>query len=150
MWSTRRFAVAMFAGAVLTPVLAQDASGAGKPVLTRDELRICLAQQDELDARRDQLESERRALERERTVLSHDKAGLDAEKDALKTSERSAVQAYNERAQALDVRVVAWNGRSDEFSRRVHSLDVERHAWSGHCANRRLRADDEAAIRSGK
>ena len=131
----------------LLPLLATAEEGS---VMTRDELRVCTVQQTALNKHRERLESERVALEDERRALAFDKETLAAEKASLQQDNAAAVQAYNEHAQALDERVEDWNRRSAGFTLRVQEIDAERTTWNRGCGTRRFRADDAAAIRSGK
>jgi uncharacterized protein (DUF3084 family) len=97
------------------------------------------AERDAIAAERGELEREREALEAERKRLM-----------AAQTELQQAAQAHNERARALDARVVEWNRRNNAFNDTSAALDTDRSAWVAACGNRRYREEDEIAIRSGK
>ncbi len=107
--------------AMVLPVAAQapakslgGGSGSG-PVMTRDELRACLKQKDEL-ARRTS------AFDAQRKVLDAEKASIVTETDALKATRgtidqtRGSVEAINARQKVLGDKVDDWNERFKSFT----------------------------------
>lgn len=122
---TIRLHTLCFAGLMATltlPALAQTApktgslggGGGSGPVMTREELRTCLKQQDQLakmradyEARSAQLDADRQALLAENQAVSSSLG--DAQADAAKVNE------INARTAALSERVSDWNVRWQDF-----------------------------------
>jgi chromosome segregation ATPase len=105
-------------------------SGSG-PLLTRDELRACLAQQESIrkrleehDAQRVALSSERDALVAEKDTLGADRARIDVAKKALDDL-GARFAAYGNRVTALNDRVARFDGMQ---SRGGPTVDRERNA----------------------
>ena len=127
--------------------------GKGKatgPLLTRAQLRECLAQQGRIVA----LSEEAQKLQ---TGLAADKAGIAqldaAHKDKLAALDRTsaeAVEAYNGEALLLDKMIDDYNGRTPAFNAKVDALKAERDSFAKGCDNRNYDESDEAAIRKGK
>jgi chromosome segregation ATPase len=95
-------------------------------------------------------ERQRQDINAERDELEKQQKALDAEKAALSSSGEATLKAYNDKASALDARVVDWNQRTEQWNAGAKGLEAERTAWVEGCADRRYRDDDEAAIRKGK
>lgn len=89
-------------------------------------------------------------LTREKGELEKERADLLAEGEKWNATMRPAVEAYNTKAKAIDVRVAAWNERNSQWNEQSRTLEAERQGWVGNCADRRYREDDEKAIRAGK
>ena len=151
---------------------------AGAPILSKEQLRTCVAQQKdhamrnlELSKRREALtaeraeldrtgvamQEERAALERGAATLKSDLGALDqTKKDAVDVfNERSAVQAkwvtdFSARAAARDKQVDSYEPRLAEFNVAVESLKTERAAWGQTCDGRRYLEDDYNAIKAGR
>jgi uncharacterized protein involved in exopolysaccharide biosynthesis len=127
--------------------------GKGKaagPLLTRAELRECLAQAGRIRS----LGEEAGQLQ---AVLNADQAEINrlnaARKDTLATLDRTnpeAVQAYNAEGAALDQRIDAYNARTPSFNAKVDALQAERDTFAKACDNRNYDEKDEIAIKNGK
>jgi predicted RNase H-like nuclease (RuvC/YqgF family) len=160
----RLLVVAALAAAIPTVALSQatpakpakppsktGAFGQGKgKLLTREELRSCMAQQARIREQNEAATREREALEKEKADIVQ---GGQALKDQLATLDRTnqeAVTQYNEAVAARDKRIDAFEARMPEFNGKVEALQKEREAFSSQCDNRRYDEDDEIAIRKGK
>lgn len=108
---------------------------AGGKLLTREELRSCLAQQQEFSARRPALEAERAQLDRERQELLQIDESLKAERVAIEKLAETAAEIGN-RSKALSAQTADFNERVLKFDnanlsgptaeRQRRSLDRER------------------------
>lgn len=120
------------------PASAASARGFGTargPLLTRDELRACLAQEDDLKKRVERLDSTRAPLEQDKKVIADEQVALRAERTKLEGTE-PAVAAFTERTKAFTDRLAKWNERVKAFSdsgrsgaaaeREREALNVER------------------------
>jgi hypothetical protein len=150
---------ALFATAFAPPLAAQEkkpapAKPAAKPaakskanVMSRDELRACMDEQDRLQALRTRIQQDNVALDRQKAaVLAMDEdlkkkaAGLDAVDEAgRKALEDEAVK----RDQAAD----AYNAGVAALRQQGQTYDTGREAWARKCADRNYDEMDEAAIK---
>lgn len=103
--------------------LAQDAgiksldgkARAGGKVMTKDELRACMKQQDELSRQRTDVEARREAMNKDRDAIQAENESLKTEQASFK--ERSSkVKEYNDRMSAFAARVDAYNAAQTELA----------------------------------
>jgi len=127
--------------------------GTGKPVgplLSRAELRECLALQGRIRSGNETASAEREQLEKEKAELLRQGEELKAQFAALDRSSVEAIEQYRERALARDKAIDAFEARTGEFNGRVSRIGEDRAGFSQRCDNRRFDELDEAAIRNGK
>lgn len=141
------------AAAQTAPKPSQGTFGQGKgsgPLLTRAELRQCLAQQENLRKSDDELRRERQALDDEKAELVRLGTELKEQLAALDRSSQEAVDQYNARAAARDQRIDVLEARMTPFNARVEAAAAERASFGKRCDNRRYDERDEIAIKNGK
>jgi hypothetical protein len=125
--------------------------GAGKgPLLTRAELRACLAQQEQVRNETDALSKERAAREAEKNELQASGEALKVELAGLDRTDIDAVDRYNAKAQARDAAIDAFQAGSAAYNEKVRALDERRQSFAQACGSRRYDEDDEIAIRNGR
>jgi hypothetical protein len=90
-------------------------SGSG-PILTRDELRTCLSQEETIRKRLDAHALLRAPLDKEKADLAAAQQTLRAERGSLDDMKKVA-ETLAERMKAYGARVTAWNERSTDFSK---------------------------------
>jgi hypothetical protein len=128
-------------------------AGAGKSggkYMTRDELRSCMGQKEQLAGQNADALKERAALTDVKDALA--KSG-DELKQALETLDRTnaeAVDAFNEKTRARDKEIDAYQVRVEAFNHRVNDNKAKSDAYQGACENRRYFEEDEIAIKKGK
>ena len=122
----------------------------GGRLLTREELRTCMATQ----ARH---KSEREALVQREKALDKEKPDIVAESDAIKAARESLDRTSEEAIRAFNQRVLDSDARIDDYNKRNAALVADATAWQAafdqwktQCGDRRYREDDEIAIRRGK
>lgn len=128
--------LAAFVLATGAPTLAQEAgiksldgkAKAGGKVMTKEELRACMKQQDELAKERTDVEVRREALNKERDAIQ-------AENEALKT-EQAAFKEKNTKIKDFNDRMAAFAARVDEYKKNAEELAEEP---AGPSANRKRR-----------
>jgi len=125
-------------------------SKAGGPLLTRAELRECMARDERVRTQTEETVRLQAQMDKERTEVTQLGATLKAQLEALDRSNAEAVNAYNEQAQAFDKRIDAYNAGTPAFNAKVDALKSEREAFAKGCENRRFDEKDEIAIRNGK
>lgn len=123
--------------------------GAG-PLLTRNELRDCLAIEAKVLEGTQSAAREREQLEKEKAELIRQGDALKAELETLDRTSAEAIEAYRARVLARDKAIDEFDARSDAFNTRVGSVDADRAAFKQRCDNRRFDQADEAALRKGK
>lgn len=125
--------------------------GQGKgPLLTRAELRECLAQQERIKGRNEAAAKEREALEKEKADIVEQGSALKEQLGSLDRTNAEAVQQYNTSVTERDRRIDAFEARMPEFNGKVEALQKDREAFERQCGNRRYDEEDEIAIRKGR
>lgn len=109
-------ALAVFAAPAAAQTAATKSIGAAKggKLLTRDELRACLAQQKDLAARKPQIEGERAALDSERAELVKIEESLKVDQAKLEKLARTANEV-GQRTKDLQQRIADYNDRAAKF-----------------------------------
>lgn len=127
--------------------------GAGKgsgPLLTKAELRECLALQERMKSGGESAAREREGLDKEKAELIRQGEELKVQLETLDRTSVEAIEAYRARALARDKAIDAFEARSTEFNARLGALGGERASFGQRCDNRRFDELDEIAIRNGK
>jgi len=126
------------------------AKPAAAPLMTRAELRECMAQQERNRNDASTLEAESAQVSEEKSRLIQQGAELKEQLAALDRTSAEAVATYNAQATARDAAIEAFNVRSGEFNKRVEAAQALRTAYAKSCENRSFDERDEMAIRAGK
>ena len=127
--------------------------GKGKatgPLLSRAQLRECLAQQGRLqtlsaDASKLQAGMAADEAEIKRLDAAHKEKFV-----SLDRTSAEAVAAYNTESQQLDKLIDAYNANTPAFNAKVEALQAERTSFAKDCDNRNYDEKDELAIKNGK
>jgi hypothetical protein len=120
------------------------------PILTRNELRDCLAQQDKLHAEEAEIVAQQRDMDADKNEITQQGQALQAELAALDRTSASGVQVYNAKAVEHERRIDAYNARSKPFNARVEALKTQRDGWAKACSNRRYLENDLIIIKAGR
>lgn len=121
-----------------------------RPLLTRAELRECLATQDRVRQLGERIVADQAALNKEKAEITQAGAALAERLAALDRTSADAVNGYNADAQAHDRRVDAYNAGTPAFNAQVELLKDARARFAGACENRDFDEKDELAIRKGQ
>jgi hypothetical protein len=121
-----------------------------RPLLTRGELRDCMAAQERVRQLGDGIVAAQAALNKEKAEIAHGGAALAEQLDTLDRTSADAVNAYNASAQAHDRRIDAYNAQTPVFNAKVEALKDARTKFAGSCENRDFDEKDETAIRKGQ
>ncbi len=144
---------ALLAFAADKPAKNEGSFGAAKgsgAYLTRDQLRACMARQEQVKAQDADLLKEQAEIAAKKAEIA--RAG-DEIKTRLETVDRGnaeAVAGYNEALTARDQQIDAFQKRVDAFNARVEANHAEHATFAQSCASRRYFEEDETAIRKGK
>jgi hypothetical protein len=135
------------------PARTTGSFGKGKtnrPLLTRGELRNCLATQDQVRQLGEGIVATQTALDKEKAEIARAGAALAEQLATLDRTSADAVDAYNAGAQAHDRRIDAYNAQTPAFNAKVDALKEARAKFAGACENRDFDENDERAIRKGQ
>ena len=121
-----------------------------EPMLTREELRQCLRQEDELKAGNGRLVTAQSTLDAEGKELAQAEAALKAEREGIDATSAEAVAAFNARLAALRERGEAYRSRALAFNEEVTAHQTRHKAWAGDCGSRSYNEIDYFAIQRGK
>lgn len=128
---------------------ATKGKGSG-PLLTRAELRECMARPPRLAAESEELRKQQAANDADKLQIVQQGDALKEQLATLDRTSAEAVAAYNEKAQARDARVDAYNAANAALNTRVEALQAKRSAYIADCQNRIYDEKDEIAIKNGK
>ncbi len=129
------------------------AFGSGKasgPLLTRNELRDCLALETRVVDANAGAAREREQLEKEKAELLRSGDALKADVETLDRSNAEAIEALLARERARNAAIEAFQARTDAFNARVGEIDTDRAAFKQRCDNRRFDQGDLEALRKGR
>jgi hypothetical protein len=140
------------------PAFAADApakkatapKAAAKPktnVMSRDQLRACMDEQDRLQAMRTRVEREQSALDRQRNEVATLDAALAQKRAALDPADENGKQSLDAEVARRDEVVDAYNARLATLREDGKRFDTGRQAWVERCADRDFDEMDEAAIK---
>jgi hypothetical protein len=142
----------------LTSALAAEPArtgsfGKGKPggaLLTRAELRECLAVQERVRTLTAETIAAQAALDKEKAEIAQRGEQLKDKLAALDRTSAEAVDDYNAQAQAHAQRIDAYNARTPGYNAKVEALQGVRATFAKSCENRDFDEKDEIAIRKGR
>jgi len=113
-------AAAAAPAAPAAPAAAASARGFGSargPLLTRDELRACFSQEEDIKKRLEALEAARPPLEQEKKAIADEQALMRTERAKLDGAEvAAAVTAFTERNKAFAERRARWEERVKAYN----------------------------------
>jgi hypothetical protein len=125
--------------------------GTGRgPLMSRAELRQCMAQHEKVVAERDEVTKLQEQINKEKDELARSGAELKEQMVWLDRYSPEAVAEFNARSSARDKLIDAYEARVPAYNRRVEALLAERAAFAKSCENRRFDEKDEIAIKAGK
>ena len=131
----------------------EGAFGKPKPgslLLSRNELRECLAQKERIRVQSDEMVKQQTQFTRNKDEIVRRGAELKDKLAALDRSSQEAVDQYNVEAAERDKLIEAYEAATPGFNARVDALTAQREAFVKSCDNRRYDEKDELAIQRGK
>jgi hypothetical protein len=127
--------------------------GQGKPtgkLLTRNELRECLAQERRVKAMNEEMKALQAELDNDNAEIGRKGEEL---KQAIATVDRTSQEAIDlvkAKAAEQDQRVDAYNAKLPPFNAKVQTVEGERATFAKNCADRPYDEGDYFAIQRGK
>ena len=131
----------------------ESSFGKGKatgPLLTRAQLRECMAQQERMRVMTEEAVSLQTQFNAEKADLAQQGVLLKDELAVLDRTNVQAVEQYNVKTAARDKAIDAFEAGLDGYNKRVKRLTMEREIFVSGCENRRYDEKDEIAIQQGK
>lgn len=138
-------AAAQDTGRKTTPKSA-TAPKAKPNVMTRDELRACMNEQDRLKEARTRIEQEQGALDQQRDQVKSLDAELQRKIAAFDPAVEGAKKGLEDEATKRDDAADAYNARLKTLREKSQAHNTEQQAWVQKCANRSFDEMDEAVI----
>ena len=120
------------------------------PLLTRDELRQCMALHDRTRAQRDEITRLQQQIAQDKDEIARRGDELKEQTTWLDRYSEPAVAQYNEQAQARDKMIDAYETRVAAHNAQAEALKTDSAAFTKNCGNRRYDEKDELAIQKGK
>jgi hypothetical protein len=114
--------------------------------LTRDELRSCMDWEDGINDRGSKLDAQLRELDAEAVGISKAAQALSDELRKVDAADVMAVDAYNVKSRAHEVRVSSYNKRTDAHNELVKAQNKEHADWMARCATRTYKEADKESI----
>lgn len=146
-------AFAAHAGAVTgdAPAKKPAAAKARKSLLlSRDELRTCMANQTRLHQQRDEVTQMLATLTTEKNEIVRTGNELKERLAALDRNNIEVVTKYAEDATAREKRIDAYDASSAAYNEKSAALESALAAYKKDCENKRFDEADELAIKQGK
>lgn len=142
---------------LIQPAVAQDKASTKTPpkattkskadLMTRDELRACMNEQDRLQAIRTRIDQDQVALDQQKSRVQ----AMDAERQkraaALDPADETGRKAIEGEAAKRDQEADAYNARLATLREQVAGFDSARNAWVERCTTKDFDEMDEAAIK---
>jgi hypothetical protein len=116
-------------------------------VMTRDELRVCMAEQDRLQRLSEKVKQDQASLDRQRADVEKMDAEIARKRAALDPADVAAAEALQTDVARRDEVVDAYNARLPALREQGSTYDAGRQVWVERCANRDYDELDEAAIK---
>ena len=123
---------------------------AGGPLLTRNQLRECMSQQQRISVQSDETLALQSQFDRDKAEIQRQGVALKEELAALDRTNAELVDQYNAKAAARDKMIDEFEARAAAYNLRVQQLQTDRAAYASACENRRFDEKDEIAVKNGK
>jgi hypothetical protein len=116
-------------------------------LMTRDELRACMNEQDRLQAIRTEVDQEQAALDQQKARVQAMDADRQKRAAALDPTDEAGRKAIEDEVAKRDQEADAYNARLAVLRGQVAGFDADRQAWVERCTKKDFDEMDEAAIK---
>jgi hypothetical protein len=120
------------------------------PLLTRNELRQCMALHERTRTQRDEIDRLEQLIGQDKDDIARRGADLKEQMVWLDRYSEPAVAQYNEQSQARDKMIDAYEARVAAHNAQAEAWKADTAAFAKNCENRRYDEKDEQAIQKGK
>ena len=142
---------------LVQPAIGQDKAATKAPsktttknkanLMTRDELRACMNEQDRLQATRTRIDQEEAALEQQKSRVQAMDADREKRAAALDPADEAGRKALDDEVAKRDQEADVYNARLAALREQVAGFDTGRQAWIERCTKKDFDEMDEAAIK---
>jgi hypothetical protein len=119
-------------------------------LLSREELRACMATKERMQQQRDEIAQLQAQLGTEKGELTQSGEQLKAQLEALDRTNLELVEKHVEASNAREKRIDAYEAKASAFNAKVDALKSDQAAYTKDCENKRFDEADELAIKKGK
>ena len=153
-------AAALAAFLLVQPAIAQEQASTKPPaksapkaplkkanLMTRDELRACLNEQDRLQATRTKIDREQAELDQQKSRVQAMDADRQQRVAALDPADEAGRKAIEDEVAKRDQEADVYNARLAALREQVAGFDTGRQAWIDRCTQKDFDEMDEAAIK---
>ena len=116
-------------------------------LMTRDELRACMNEQDRLQAIRTRVDQEQAALDQQKARVRAMDADRQKRAAALDPADEAGRKALEDEVAKRDLEADAYNARLATLHEQVAAFDTSRQVWVERCTKKDFDEMDEAAIK---
>jgi hypothetical protein len=150
---------------LIQPAVAQEtsatkppANAAAKPatkappknkanLMTRDELRACMDEQDRLQVTRAKIDQDQSALDQQKARIQAADADRQKRAAALDPADEAGRKAIDDEVAKRDLEADAYNAKLAALREQAAGFDSGRQGWVQRCTTRNFDEMDEAAIK---
>ncbi|HEY0858475.1 MAG TPA: hypothetical protein VGE16_15530 [Albitalea sp.] len=136
--------------AAAKPSKSQSAAKPKPLLLSREELRECMASKTRLAQQREETVQLQAQLAADKQALQQSGEELKAQLAVLDRTNEELVQQHVDNHNAREKRVEAFHASAANFNAKVDQLNAQQEAYAKACENKRFDEADELAIRRGK
>lgn len=119
-------------------------------LLTRNELRECLAQEVRVKALSDEAVALQSALDADKVEITKRGEELKSALGTLDRTSQDAIDTYKAKGAEQDQRIEAYNAKLPSYNTKVQAMQEERTNFVKNCADRPYDEGDYFAIQRGK
>lgn len=119
-------------------------------LLSRDELRICMANRSRLDQQREEMTQMMASLTAEKSDIVRTGDELKERFAALDRTNVETVTKYADDATAREKRIDAFEASNAAYNEKAAAFETASAAYKKDCENKRFDEADERAIKQGK
>ncbi len=130
-------------------VEAPVGKGSG-PVLSRDELRRCMSEDDRLKKETADILETQKSMQKTRSEIDRLGAELEAEKATVDRSSQAAVDGFNEKSRSRGKLIEDYKAAAPLFNERVDKLATGQQSYARDCGDRKYLESDYDDIKAGK
>lgn len=126
---------------------AKQTKSKAKPI-TRDQLRVCMNQQDLINSMREKVLQQQASLDQQRAEVARMDAELARKRTALaEPADEAATKALNDEEGRRNELSDSYNARLPALKEQASALETERQSWVERCAGKDFDELDELAIK---
>jgi len=120
------------------------------PVMSRDELRRCMTEDDRLKKETAGVLEAQVAMKKSRSEIDRLGSELEVEKASVDRTNQAAVDAFNEKVKTRGKIISDYSAAAPLFNERIDKLAADQEAYAKECGDRKYLESDYNDIKAGK